>query len=404
MLSVCLARVFLFANFMVVAATVPVIMREWEIGAAGAGSIITSFTIAYAVSLFAAAWLADHFGAKRITVLSGWLAAAAALAFGFGARDYVSALLLYGLAGLMQGGVYTPIVMLFSERFAPRARGTAVGWLIGSTSIGYAGSLAAAGLALALGGWRAAFVVSGLLPLVGAAILALTLRTTPNTIHPRGPELNLRTALFANADARRLVVGYTAHSWELLGMWAWAPAFLAANLAYQGWGLVQASGLGAQVSAVGHVAGAVASLTLGAASDRLGRRAVLFAVAAGGAVLSLSVGWLVLVPTLILGALMLVYAFLAIGDSAVLSTALSETVHPAYLGSALAIRSLLGFGAGAAAPLVFGAILDAAGNGGGAQPVAWGIAFAALGVGGLIAAWSAARLTLARRPAAGASR
>lgn len=51
----------------------------------------------------------------------------------------------------------------------------------------------------------------------------------------------------------------------------------------------------------------------------------------------------------------------------------------AYRGSALALRSLLGYGAGAAAPLLFGAMLDwygirAAG--------AWGWAFVSLGIAG----------------------
>ena len=391
-LAVCLARVFLFAIFMAVAATVPVIMPAWEIGAAQAGSIVTSFTVFYALSLFVTSWIADHFGAKRVALGSCWLAAAAAAGFGLFARDYASALVLYGLAGLMQGGIYTPIVMLFAERYSPRRRGNAVGWLIGSTSIGYAGSLATAGIGLALGGWQAAFVLTGLLPTLGAALLTAVLWRMPNTIHERGGAPSLKAALFANRDARRLVAGYTAHSWELLGMWAWIPAFVAANLSFNGWSVLAGAGLSAYVAAAGHISGAAASLNMGAASDRHGRKAVLFAVAAAGAVLSFSIGWMVAVPTLIVAPLVLVYAYLAIGDSAVLSTALTEAVSPAYLGSALAIRSLFGFGAGALAPLAFGAILDLAGNGTAASPLAWGVGFAALGLGGIIAAWYALQL------------
>jgi MFS family permease len=391
-LAVCLARVFLFANFMTVAACVPLVMPAWGIGAAQAGSVVSSFTMSYAVSLFVTSWIADHFGAKRVALVSCWLAAAAAAAFGLFGRDYVSAFFLYGLAGLMQGGVYTPIVMLFAERYSPRRRGNAVGWLIGSTSIGYAGSLAAAGLGLALGGWQTAFLMTGLLPTVGAILLTAVLWHSPNTVHGRGGTLGLKSALLENRDARRLVAGYTAHSWELLGMWAWVPAFLAANLSLNGWSVVAGAGLSAYVAAAGHISGAVASLSMGGASDRLGRKAVLFAVAAASAVISLSIGWMVAIPTLILAPLVLVYAFLAIGDSAVLSTALTETVRPAYLGSALAIRSLCGFGAGALAPLAFGAILDLAGNGTAASPIAWGVGFAALGLGGIVAAWYALQL------------
>jgi MFS family permease len=81
----------------------------------------------------------------------------------------------------------------------------------------------------------------------------------------------------------------------------------------------------------------------------------------------------------------LVYGFSALGDSPVYSTGLTEVVEPSRLGGALAVRSLLGFGAGAVAPLVFGLVLDLTG---GESPSAdgrmWGWAFAVLGIGGLL--------------------
>jgi MFS family permease len=103
-------------------------------------------------------------------------------------------------------------------------------------------------------------------------------------------------------------------------------------------------------------------------------------------------GWLIGWPVAIILAVGAVYGFTALGDSPVLSTAFTEAVSPAYLGSALALRSLLGFGAGAIAPLAFGAVLDLT-NPAGAPPTAWGWAFAALGLGGLgatVCAWGVA--------------
>ncbi len=394
----CIARVFLFANFMVVAASIPVIIDDWGLSAAQAGSIVSSFTVCYAVSLFGLSWLADHFGAKRVTVASAWAAAAAALAFGLFARDFTSAFLLYGLAGLTQGGTYTPVIMLFADRFPPRWRGSAVGWLIGSTSIGYAASLAVSGLAIGLGGWQAAFIASGILPIAGAILLTATLRDTANVIHPRTASGALRNTFLARSDGRRLVVGYTAHSWELLGMWAWMPTFITTAAALGGFAAASATGIGAYISAAGHIIGAVASLTMGGLSDRLGRKAVLVGMAAISAVLSLTIGWLVWLPLVILAVLALVYSFSAIGDSAVLSTALTEAVPPGSLGSVLAIRSLLGFGAGAIAPLVFGAILDATGDAADSASFSWGMAFASLGVGGIIATACAVRLGRPMRP------
>jgi MFS family permease len=72
------------------------------------------------------------------------------------------------------------------------------------------------------------------------------------------------------------------------------------------------------------------------------------------------------------------------------SAALTEVVDTAYLGSAFGLRSLMGFGAGAVAPLAFGAVLDwsnplAAGQ---RLYTIWGWAFGVLGLGGLGAVWA----------------
>src|SRR5262249_59859935 len=90
-------------------------------------------------------------------------------------------------------------------------------------------------------------------------------------------------------------------------------------------------------------------------------------------------GWLIRTSLILVLGIGLLYGFPALGDSPIYSTAITEVVAPAYRGSALALRSLLGYGAGAIAPLLFGAILDWYGidNRG-----AWGWAFVGLGIAG----------------------
>lgn len=390
LLTVCAARVLLYANFMVYAACLPVVQVAWGMSATQAGSIASGFMVGYAVSLVAFSWLADRLGARRVALWSAWLSGAGALAFGLLANSYASALALYTLAALCQGGTYTPLIMLLADRYEAGRRGAAVGWLIASTSAGYAASLVVSGATLAVGGYRLAFIATGLMPALGAALLAVALRPTPNRIHPRSAGLKLRAILRTNANARRLIAGYTGHSWELLGMWAWIPAFLAASAALSGASLTSAAVSGAYLSAALHVTGATAASTMGGLSDRLGRRTVLVALAALSACLSLSIGWLVSWPVQALLLLGLIYSFAAIGDSPVLSVALTEVVEPGILGTVLALRSVLGFGAGAISPLAFGAVLDL-GNPPGATPTVWGWAFVLLGAGGLVAtacAWS----------------
>jgi MFS family permease len=318
--------------------------------------------------------------------------------FALFARSYVSGLVLYTVVAIANGGTYTTAIMLLADRYPPARRGAAVGWLIASSSLGYALSLVLSGAALTWGGYPAPFVVSACGPVVGAVIVAVALRDTPNVVHARRAESRFGSAVLKNPRAMRLTVGYTFHSWELLGMWAWVPAFLAAAFSIDGAGAVRAVTLGAYVSAAFHVMGLLASSSMGGLSDRLGRRTVLLALATSSAACSFVFGWLIGWPIALLFAVGAVYAFTALGDSPVLSTAFTESVPPAYLGAGLALRSLLGFGAGAVAPLVFGAVLDAT-NAPGATPTTWGWAFVTLGMGGAGAAWSAFGLARDRAPA-----
>jgi MFS family permease len=399
-LGVCVSRIFLFATFMTVASVIPVLIEEWQIGAAQAGAIVTSFTTAYAVSLFAFAWAADFFGAKRAVLVSAAASAVCSAAFGVLARDWVSAVVLYGLVGLSQGGIYTPLIILFAERAGPNRRGRAMGWLVASTSVGYAFSLLLSGLALNFGGWRSAFIVAGFAPTLGACLLAIFLSAVPNRGYRRGA-VQLGQRMFGSRDSRLLTVGYTAHCWELLGGWAWLPSLIAAAYALAGAETLAASRASAWSAGLMHLLGASAAFTMGGLSDRHGRRMVLLYVAAASTVLSFLIGWAVWLPAGIVVALALVYSFLTIGDSPVLTTAITEATEPGQLGAVLAVRSLLGFGAGALSPLAAGLAFDAASAMGWPPGALWGLTFAVLGLGGIVATGSALALG---RPAARSKR
>jgi MFS family permease len=376
--AICSARVFLFSTFMTVAAVIPLITVEWALSATAAGGIVSAFTLCYATSVFGFAWAADYFGAKRMVVVSAVAAALSSVLFGFTAQGWWSATVTYGLIGFAQGGVYTPLIMLLSDEVESAQRGKVMGWLIASTSIGYSVSLGIAALGVALGGWKAAFLITGLLPVLGAGLLIAALAPFANRIHPRTHEVRVRDEIVANRESRLLTGGYVGHSWELLGMWAWIPAFLAAGFALKGAASIGATISGAWLAGLLHLVGAVAAFTMGRLSDRTGRRPVLVVLAAAGALVSFVLGWLIHAPSIVLVPLAFAYAFVALGDSPVLTTAISEVVRPGYLGAVLAWRGFAGFGAGALAPLAFGFVLDQTNT-------SWGLAFASLGLGGLAA-------------------
>jgi MFS family permease len=139
-------------------------------------------------------------------------------------------------------------------------------------------------------------------------------------------------------------------------------------------------------------------------ADRWGRTQTILLWSAVSLVLSFTIGWLMALPVALLVALACLYNFAGIADSSTHSTVLAESVPPHILGVAYALRSVIGFGMGVVSPVAFGWALDLAGGGRtSGDPVAWGIAWTTLGLGGLLgplATWKLQRLLKAKeRPA-----
>jgi MFS family permease len=391
--GICLSRVLNGLIFMTYAGALSVLRREWGMSAAQAGAIASGFQIGYAVSLVIFSAVADRISPKKVYLWSMFAAGVAGLGFALFARDFSSALLLHTLLGFSLGGTYTTGVMIIADQYEVRGRGMAVGFFIASTSLGYACSLALSGLALPVGGYKLSFLLTCIGPLFGWLVAWVTLRTTvvPAAVRQKGQKFTRE--VLANPRAMLLIWGYSFHNWELQGMWSWTPAFMASCLALAGVTGLQAAGSGASMAAFFHVMGLLASFSMGSLSDRLGRARVMLALALTSMLCSFLFGWSIGWPLALVIALGAIYAFSVLGDSPVFSAALTEEVDPAYLGSALGVRSLIGFGAGAVAPLAFGAVLDWTNPTASGQQIyaTWGWAFSVLGLGGLGAVWATYR-------------
>jgi MFS family permease len=385
LLGLCAARALGSTMAMAYPAVLSVVQKEWELSATAAGSISSAYQIGTAVALVVVSALADYMNPRVVFIASAGLTAAVSLLIPVLAHGHVSALLLFGAVAVAVAGIYTPGIMLLAERFEPARRGRAVGWFLAASSMGYVLALLIGGAVVARAGWRTALFVLGLGPVL-CFVLSLVLFHGDRPRHAapavRRP-FSLDADLSGNRPAQLMITGYVFHSWELLGMWAWTPAFITAALAVQGTAVERAAGLGASLSALFHVMGIIASATGGALSDRWGRTAVIAGMMFVSSACSFGFGWMLTAPLLLIVVVGSVYGFSALGDSSVYSTGITETVKPERLGSALAVRSLLGFGAGAVAPLVFGWVLDLYG-GSQASAAGWGWAFGVLGVGGVL--------------------
>ena len=200
-------------------------------------------------------------------------------------------------------------------------------------------------------------------------------------------------AVWRNRRGMLSIWGYSFHNWELLGLWAWLPAFLTAALLRERRVRRRTRCCSPALTYVANIAGSIVGGTM---ADRWGRTQTILLWSCVSLALSFSIGWLMALPIALLVALACLYNFAGIADSSTHSTVLAESVPPHYLGVAYAVRSVIGFGMGVISPVVFGWALDVAGGGKtSGDAYAWGIAWMTLGLGGLLgplATWRLHRL------------
>jgi MFS family permease len=110
---------------------------------------------------------------------------------------------------------------------------------------------------------------------------------------------------------------------------------------------------------------------------RFGRRRVIAAVMITCALFGVALGFAGSLDYTLVVAMCFVYAVLLMGDSASLTAGMVEAAEPTYRGATMAVHSTIGFMGAAAAPPVFGFVLDL--TGGREVASAWGFAFISLG-------------------------
>ena len=384
--GVCASRLLFNQIFVAYAAILPLLQEAWGMSSAQAGLVQSGWHAGYVVSLFSAGLLADRFGARRTFLAMSFAGGIASLSFAAFADGARSAMALYTLAGVFAGGSYTPILSIISQRFAPATRGRAMGWYLAAGSLGYAIALGMSGTVVAWGGWRLALYVAAASAMAGAFYGVWLMRSVadePHLSHPTTPAFDRFREVLRNKPAMKVIWAYTFHSWELLGVWAWIAAYLAVA-ASQGAAVdTKTAGLGALLAGLTHLTSMAGSVIGGHLSDARGRTFVMLVMGSISVACGFVFGWLVTAPLWLLVAVGMLYNLSGIGDSSTFSTAITEVVPARILGTAYAIRSVMGFGAGIVSPWAFGFVLDAARHGGLPENAVWGLAWSLLALGGL---------------------
>lgn len=382
--ALCLAELgtmLVWSNFV---AVLPLLQVEWNLSNTEAGLIFAAYQVGYILAVAILSTLTDWVAPRRIYLAGALWAGLSGLAFPLWAQGATSALILRALAGIGLAGTYMPGMRLVAESFDASRRGFAMGCYIATFTVGTSVSLLLTTWANARWGWRLAFALTALGPFLAAAIAAATLEAGSVSRASRPAQGVGLGAVLSNRSALRLIVAYGAHSWELMGMRGWIVPFFAASLTAGGMGLAaatQKAGLaGSAVLAIGGVSHPVSGLL----SDRWGRTRLISAIMLVSGACSLTLGWALGWPFGALVTLALFYGIMVTAESAILSTSITESAEPAYLGRTMALQSTVGFSAGAVAPAVFGGVLDLASKLGRPAAETWGWAFTLLAAGVLV--------------------
>jgi len=122
-----------------------------------------------------------------------------------------------------------------------------------------------------------------------------------------------------------------------------------------------------------------ASVTGNEFSRRFGRRRVVTVVMLTSALLACTVGFAAPLSHTLLAAVVILYGLTVQGDSASITAGALAEAPAERRGATMAVHSSVGFAGAFVGPLAVGGVLD--GAGGGESAIAWGLAFATMGLG-----------------------
>ena len=320
-------------------AVAPLLQARWSLDVAQVGWLTAIVQLGFVVGTAAAAILnlADLVP-SRYYVASCATLGAAANSLLLAGDGYPMALVSRFFTGFFLAGVYPPAMKMAATWFRSR-RGVAIGVIVGALTIGKALPFLVKAFA-----WRdiaPVIAVASLFAIIGAAVVVVAYRDGPYPFAPRPFSWGLVGTVARTQRWRLVTGGYLGHMFELYSFWAWIPAFLAASA--MATGRPPNERVLALTVFLVIAFGAAGCVWGGVAADRRGReRVITIALAASGSCAVLA-GVFFGLDLRVTGAMVAVWSFFVIADSAQFSALVTEAVPAHAVGTALTMQTCLGF-------------------------------------------------------------
>ena len=352
------------------------LIPEWHLSGAQAGLLAGSGAAGYMLTVPVLATLTDRIDARKILIAGSALSALGTLLFGIFAEGLWSGAFFNAIAGVGFAGAYMPGLKALTDRLAPGDSSRAVTLYTSSFSFGVGLSFLVSQLVAENWGWRSAFLVTAVGPIVMLSVCFLLRPVEPKPAQGRLLDF---APVFRNTDAMGFVLGYGAHCFELYGIRTWLVAFWTFVAVKNGHSSIFTPIV---VSVVFSLLAMPASIFGNELALRFGRHRAITAVMLSSAVVALLIGVFADKSPRVLLPLIVVYAFTVPADSGALTSGMTMAADPNYRGATMAMHSTVGFSLSALGAWGLGVALDAAG--GPLNPSAWMAAFSVLAAGILL--------------------
>lgn len=371
---------------------VPAVMAQhlipaWGLSASEAGIMASAYSIGYMLAVPALTALTDRIDARLILIFGSAVMGAGTIAFGLAADGFLSASILWALAGIGCAGAYMPGLRALTDRLGPGDHSRSITLYTACFSLGVGLSFLTVQLLADFVSWRAAFLVTGLTPLVMIAVCLLLAPSWPQR-RVGARILGDFRAVARNRPAMGFILGYGMHCFELYGFRTWLVAF---------WSYIASRNGGSAllgpvaVSSIITILAVPASVLGNEGALRLGRHRSIRWVMSSSAIVALLIAASVEASPAVLLLLLGCYAFTLPGDSGALTSGMTMSAEAETRGATMALHSMVGFAMAALGGSAVGIAIDLAGgpSTGSGWQAAFGVMALGIAVGPLVLMWSA---------------
>ncbi|MHA1932534.1 MAG: MFS transporter [Promethearchaeota archaeon] len=242
------------------------------------------------------------------------------------------------ITGFFLAGVYPTSMKLISSWYK-RNRGFAIGLLLGALTAGsglpYIFNLTG------LPNWRILLSISSLLAIIGSVLIFIFIKEGPHLVKGAKFKFSNIKELFGKKSIRYANYSYFGHMWELYAFWVWIPKFLQEvhSRTNPGIDVNLYFSLGTFLI---FISGAIGNIIGGKIADKIGRTKFNIIMSATSGTSSLIIGFF-LQNYVIALVIAVIWGLTVVPDSPQYSAMISELSDPAYIGTALALQTAIGF-------------------------------------------------------------